>query len=148
MSSSTVVKTERKGTSAQTGARANEGSPKVSKTVIVEAVEDPRSHRRQVLRAIAVRHPLEGTARRAVRVLSEPGERRGEVFLWSRLEEQAAVEQVTTEELIRHALAYYFADLDQGRVAARAVRELGESVIARASDPAPSEARDEAVLAA
>lgn len=42
-----------------------------------------------------------------------------EGFSWSRLCEQAEAEGVEVEELVRHAVAYYLADLDEGRVAAR-----------------------------
>jgi len=45
-------------------------------------------------------------------------------FAWSRLAEQAAAEAVRVEDVVQHAVAYYLADLDRGRVAARPVREL------------------------
>lgn len=42
-----------------------------------------------------------------------------EGFLWSRLCEHSEVARVEVVELVRHAVAYYLADLDADRVAAR-----------------------------
>jgi len=39
-------------------------------------------------------------------------------FLWSRLCEQAEAEGVVVEAIVEHAVAYYLADLDRGRMAA------------------------------
>jgi hypothetical protein len=43
-------------------------------------------------------------------------------FSWSRLREEAEAEGVAVEELVRHAVAYYLADLDSERVSARPLR--------------------------
>lgn len=43
-------------------------------------------------------------------------------FSWSRLCEQAEAEGVSVEELVRHAVVYYLADLDTSRAAARPLR--------------------------
>ena len=50
-----------------------------------------------------------------------------EAFLWSRLCEQSAMERVEVEELVRHAVSYYLADLDAGRVSARPLRSESRS---------------------
>jgi len=46
-----------------------------------------------------------------------------EGFSWSRLCEQAEAERVSVDELVRHAVVYYLADLDTNRAAARPLRD-------------------------
>ena len=58
-----------------------------------------------------------------------------EGFLWSRLCEQSEAERVEVEELIRHAVSYYLADLDAGRVSARPLGS--ESVSGESARAAP-----------
>lgn len=41
-------------------------------------------------------------------------------FLWARIEEEAAREGLTVEELITFSVLYYLADFDSGRIARRA----------------------------
>ena len=40
-------------------------------------------------------------------------------FAWSRLTELSDSAGLRVEEVVRHAVAYYLADLDRGRIAAR-----------------------------
>ncbi len=44
-------------------------------------------------------------------------------FTVALLEEQAEAEGVSLEEVVRQAIAYYIADLDAGRIAARPPRQ-------------------------
>jgi hypothetical protein len=43
-------------------------------------------------------------------------------FSWSRLREEAEAVGVAVDEIVRHAVAYYLADIDSGRVSARPLR--------------------------
>ena len=89
----------------------------MSNTEFIVVPEETRSHRRRVVRASAARSRLEQADSPRFDIPHD-----GEGFLSTRLREQAAIEQVTVDEMVRHALAYYFADYDEGRVAARAIR--------------------------
>jgi hypothetical protein len=40
-----------------------------------------------------------------------------DAFAWHALEEESAKQEMTPEELARHAVLYYLADLDSGRLA-------------------------------
>ena len=48
-------------------------------------------------------------------------------FALERLEAVAAAQGVTVDELVRHAVMYYLADLDSGRTAVRPVRHAAGS---------------------
>jgi hypothetical protein len=45
-----------------------------------------------------------------------------EGFAWETLDEEAARERITTDELITFAVLYYLADVDSGRIARRITR--------------------------
>jgi hypothetical protein len=45
-----------------------------------------------------------------------------EGFAWDSLDEEAAREGITTEELITFSVLYYLADVDSGRIARRITR--------------------------
>jgi hypothetical protein len=53
-------------------------------------------------------------------------------FATERLEAEAASQGVTLEDLMRHALMYYLADLDSGRTATRVMPEHAASPHERA----------------
>jgi hypothetical protein len=48
-------------------------------------------------------------------------------FGWSRIREEAERQGTSPEEVVSHAVAYYMADLDSGRIAARVLKEVEES---------------------
>ena len=48
-------------------------------------------------------------------------------FAWHRLKEEAQRNGVPVEDLVRHAVTYYLADLDSGRMAARPFRAAVET---------------------
>jgi heme oxygenase len=43
-------------------------------------------------------------------------------FVWGRLQEEAARQEVTVDQLVAHAAIYYLGDLDSGRIATRVLR--------------------------
>lgn len=45
----------------------------------------------------------------------------------ARLEKEAASQDVTVEELVRHAVMYFFADLDAGRAAGQVPRSASQA---------------------
>jgi hypothetical protein len=64
-------------------------------------------------------------------------------FAWDALEEQAAREGVTVEQLVRFAVLYFLADCDSGRMAHRVsgsslVDETDVICVAGASEDAPA----------
>jgi hypothetical protein len=76
---------------------------------------------------------VSGQARSTLRLVTaagggEPDDIRGEQavtlhlddFAWETIEEQSAELGVSVEELATHALLYYLADLDSGRIARQA----------------------------
>jgi hypothetical protein len=58
-------------------------------------------------------------------------------FASARLDEEAASQGVTVEELVRHAVMYYLADLDSGRPATRATPAAGGGSAAPVDEQAP-----------
>lgn len=91
----------------------------MNSTAATAAPEQPRSHRRRILRAIAARNRLTEANPSPLPAAADRDSPHRDDFLWSQVCERAAVEQVTVSELVRHAVAYYLADLDEGRVSAR-----------------------------
>jgi hypothetical protein len=56
-----------------------------------------------------------------------------EGFAWETLDEEAAREGITTEELITFSVLYYLADIDSGRIS----RRISRSPYPRPASPAP-----------
>jgi hypothetical protein len=56
-----------------------------------------------------------------------------EGFAWETLDEEAAREGITTEELITFSVLYYLADIDSGRIS----RRISRSPFPRRASPEP-----------
>ena len=63
-------------------------------------------------------------------------------FAWSRLTEQAQEQGLSVADIVLHAVAYYLADLDSGRLASRPLPTMDPRMLAGVVEPGAAAADD------